>query len=269
MDVKAQPAAARHSILIGVLCGTGASFGWAAGFVAAKHGVNVGFAPADLALHRFFWTGLVPYAADAARRHRGPRRHRLGPRAGDEHPVRPAAGLHRLFRLYAGAARAWHHHPAGLRGAVRHHPRQLWCCANGRPHSGYSAAAIIVAACWCSASNRSPPSARHGVGGDLLFVTAGCFWATFGILLRHWRLPGMRAVAVVGALSVIVFAPLYLLFVGYDGILRIGLVRKHRADRRAGLIGRRAADLSVCARDYHCSAAAVRRRSRRWCRFSV
>ena len=42
----------------------------------------------------------------------------------------------------------------------------------------------------------------HGVGGDLLFVTAGVFWATFGILLRHWRVSGMRAVAVVGALSI-------------------------------------------------------------------
>ena len=60
MDVKAQPAAARPSgILIGVLCGTGAAFGWAAGFVAAKHGISVGFSAADLALHRFLWSGLL------------------------------------------------------------------------------------------------------------------------------------------------------------------------------------------------------------------
>ncbi len=63
----------------------------------------------------------------------------------------------------------------------------------------------------------------HGVGGDLLFATAGLFWATFGILLRYWRVSGTRAVAVVGALSVVVFAPLHALFVGYDGILRMGL----------------------------------------------
>src|SRR3974390_2061772 len=57
---KAQPAAARSgSILIGVLCGTAAALGWAAGFVAAKHGVAIGFSPADLALHRFFWSGLL------------------------------------------------------------------------------------------------------------------------------------------------------------------------------------------------------------------
>ena len=60
MDVKGQPAAARPSgILIGALCGTVAALGWAAGFVAAKHGVAVGFSPADLALHRFLWSGLL------------------------------------------------------------------------------------------------------------------------------------------------------------------------------------------------------------------
>ena len=62
----------------------------------------------------------------------------------------------------------------------------------------------------------------HGVGGDLLFATAGLFWATFGILLRSWRVSGTRAVAVVGALSVVVFAPLYVVFVGYDSLLQMG-----------------------------------------------
>ena len=117
---KGQPAAARTSgILIGVLCGTGAALGWAAGFVAAKHGIT------DRLLarrSRFPSLLLVRPAADAARlarRHRGSRRHRLGPRPGDERAVRPAAGDDRLYRLHAGAARPRHHHPARLRGAVR------------------------------------------------------------------------------------------------------------------------------------------------------
>jgi drug/metabolite transporter (DMT)-like permease len=63
----------------------------------------------------------------------------------------------------------------------------------------------------------------HGVGGDLMFATAGVFWATFGILLRTWRVSGTRAIAAVGALSVLVFAPLHGVFVGYDGILRMSL----------------------------------------------
>ena len=63
----------------------------------------------------------------------------------------------------------------------------------------------------------------HGVGGDLLFATAGLFWAIFGMLLRYWQVSGTRAVAAVGALSVLVYAPLYCAFVGYAGILRMSL----------------------------------------------
>jgi drug/metabolite transporter (DMT)-like permease len=63
----------------------------------------------------------------------------------------------------------------------------------------------------------------HGVGGDLLFAAAGLFWASFGTLLRLWHVAGTRAAAVVGTLSVLIFAPLYLIFVGYDGILRMSL----------------------------------------------
>ena len=63
----------------------------------------------------------------------------------------------------------------------------------------------------------------HGVGGDLLFATAGLFWAIFGTLLRHYRMSGTRAIAVVGVLSVVVYAPLYAVFVGFEGILRMSL----------------------------------------------
>ena len=63
----------------------------------------------------------------------------------------------------------------------------------------------------------------HGVGGDLLFATAGLFWAIFGTLLRYYRMSGTRAVAVVGVLSVVVYAPLYAVFIGFDNMLRLSL----------------------------------------------
>jgi hypothetical protein len=44
---------------IGIACGTGAAVAWAMGLVAARHGVAVGLAPTDLALHRFVWAGLA------------------------------------------------------------------------------------------------------------------------------------------------------------------------------------------------------------------
>ena len=63
----------------------------------------------------------------------------------------------------------------------------------------------------------------HGVGGDLMFVTAGFFWAMFGTLLRHWQVSGRRAIAVVAVLSILLFAPLYALIAGFDGLLRMSL----------------------------------------------
>jgi len=58
-------------------------------------------------------------------------------------------------------------------------------------------------------------------GGDLLFAIAGLFWAIFGVLLRHWQVSGTRAVAMVGALSVLVYTPLYIALVGYESLLRM------------------------------------------------
>ncbi len=44
---------------MGIACGTGAALFWAAGFVAARHGIALGFSPADIVFHRFVWAGLV------------------------------------------------------------------------------------------------------------------------------------------------------------------------------------------------------------------
>jgi drug/metabolite transporter (DMT)-like permease len=53
------------------------------------------------------------------------------------------------------------------------------------------------------------------VAGDLLFVTAGIFWATFGILLRLWHMLGMRAIGVVAVLSILIYLPLYFAIYGW------------------------------------------------------
>src|SRR6516165_403109 len=44
---------------IGVTCGIVASVFWAAGFAGVRHGLNVGFSPADIAVHRYLWSGLA------------------------------------------------------------------------------------------------------------------------------------------------------------------------------------------------------------------
>src|ERR1700712_1339658 len=45
--------------LLGVACGLGAALCWALGFVATRHGLKLGFTPADLLMHRFLWSGLA------------------------------------------------------------------------------------------------------------------------------------------------------------------------------------------------------------------
>src|SRR3981189_1259426 len=46
-------------VVLGVACGAGAALFWAAGFVAARHGIAVGFSPADIVLHCFVWAGVL------------------------------------------------------------------------------------------------------------------------------------------------------------------------------------------------------------------
>src|SRR6195256_6135024 len=45
--------------LLGVACGLGAALFWALGFVATRHGLKLGFTPADLLMHRFLWSGIA------------------------------------------------------------------------------------------------------------------------------------------------------------------------------------------------------------------
>src|SRR5215831_15086141 len=50
---------------VGIACGAGAALFWAAGFVVARHGIALGFSPAEIVFHRFVWAGLVflPFVA--------------------------------------------------------------------------------------------------------------------------------------------------------------------------------------------------------------
>jgi drug/metabolite transporter (DMT)-like permease len=221
VDAKGQPARS-SDILIGVLCGMGASLGWAAGFVAAKHGVAVGFSPADLALHRFFWSGLllIPLAL----------REGLFNLAG----IGWGRGL--VMSILSGPPQAMIAYTGFVLVPLGHGTTIQPACA---ALSGLILASLVL--------HEKPTSERiiggitiivgllvfgyealttigsHGVGGDLLFATAGLFWATFGTLLRYWRVSGPRAVAIVGVISVLVYAPLHAVFFGYDGILRMSL----------------------------------------------
>ncbi len=213
---------ARSSLLIGMLCGTGSALAWAAGFVAAKHGVAVGFSPADIALHRYLWSGLLlmPLALREGLIDLGG----IGWWRGLSMSV--LSGPPQAMLAYFGFILVPLGHGttiqpacAALSGLV------LATLLLGEPvtRSRVIGGATIIAGLIVFGIESLATTGSHGIGGDLLFATAGLFWATFGVLLRCWHVSGTRAVAVVGALSVLVYAPLYLVLVGYENLLRLSL----------------------------------------------
>ncbi|HZX82765.1 MAG TPA: DMT family transporter [Reyranella sp.] len=58
------------------------------------------------------------------------------------------------------------------------------------------------------------PSDERAWLGDLMFFVSSVLWAGFTLLLRHWRVPALRATAVVSVLSCLVATPVYLMAMG-------------------------------------------------------
>jgi len=211
-----------RDVLFGVLCGTGAALAWAAGFVAAKHGVSVGFTPADLAFDRFFWSGLLlmPVAFRQGIADLGG----LGWRRGLFMSV--LAGPPQALLAYSGFVLVPLGHGTTIQPAcaalfglilatvMLHEKATLPRIVGG---------AIIIAGLMVFGWESLVTIGHEGVGGDALFVTAGFFWALFGTLLRSYRMSGTRAIAVVGFLSVVVYAPFYVIFIGFHTMFQISL----------------------------------------------
>lgn len=223
LEERPQPAAVKSSgLLVGTLCGIAAAFGWAAGFVAAKHGISIGFSPAELAFHRFFWTGLLltPLALRAGIVTLG------GIGWGRGLALTMLAGPPQALVAYTGFILVPLGHGTTIQPACAALSGLILATVvlGERPtlHRIVGGGVIIVGLIVFGAESLATIG-THGLGGDLLFAAAGVFWASFGTLLRLWRVPGLAAAAVVGVLSIILFAPLYFLFVGFDNMLRMGL----------------------------------------------
>src|SRR5215468_7693479 len=212
----------RPTMIIGIVFGTLAALAWAAGFVAAKHGIQVGFSPADLAFHRFFWTGLLvlPLIVREGLRDLG------GIGWSRASVMTVLSGPPQSLLAYTGFILVPLGHGTTIQPAcaalsgmvlatlVLHEKATLQRIVG---------AAIIIAGLLMFGAESLTTIGRSGVGGDLLFATAGLFWATFGTLLRLWNVAGTRAVTAVGAVSVIVLAPIYLLIYGISGLTKQSL----------------------------------------------
>jgi drug/metabolite transporter (DMT)-like permease len=200
----------------------GAAFGWAAGFVVAKHGISIGFSPEDLAFHRFFWSGLLlmPIALRDGVVNLG------GIGWGRGLMMSVLSGPPQAIIAYSGFMLVPLGHGTTIQPACAALFGLILATAllgerptGQRIFGGTAIIAGLMVFGWESLTTIG----HQGVGGDLLFVTAGFFWAMFGTLLRHYRMSGVRAIAMVGLLSIVVYAPLHGLLIGYGGIMRMSL----------------------------------------------
>jgi len=210
---------AKHPTAWGVVCGAGAALFWALGFVAARQGVTSGLSPLVIALHRFAWPGLalLPLVAKnnfADLRVMGLTRATV---------LAVFGGLPLALLSYVGYVLV----PLG-HGAVI----QPSCAALGGlvlarlvlkeplPPRRILGAAAIVAGLLVIGAEAVQTIGAHGLFGDFLFVTAGSFFAVFGVLLRRWRIGAIRATAVTSVLSL---AGLPILLFSFGDMLTAGL----------------------------------------------
>src|SRR5712691_10029055 len=203
----------------GIACGAGAALLWAAGFVAARHGIAIGFSPADIAFHRFVWAGLVflPLVA---------RETGLG-------GVGWAKGV--ALTLFGGPPLALFSYAGFLLVPLTHGGViQPSCAALGGlvlavavlkeklTVQRAAGAAFIVAGLAVIGADALANIGTHGLLGDLSFATAGSMFAIFATLLRRWRIAPTRAVAVISVVSLIDL-PIHWLAFGFERMIALGL----------------------------------------------
>ena len=209
------------SIAIGVLCGAGAAVFWATGFVAARHGIDIGFSPADLTFHRCFWAGvfLLPLA--------------LRNGIGDLNGIGWGRGI--VLTFFGGLGISFVSYsgfplvPLGHGGIIQPSTAALLGIVLATvvlherlPPRRAAGAAVIVLGLVVIGGEAVTTIGVHGVAGDLLFVLAGSFFATFGMFLRKWRVPPTRAMVAVSVVSLAIL-PLYWALAGFGRIAALGL----------------------------------------------
>lgn len=210
----------RSQTFIGVLCGLGAAFGWAAGFVAARHALSVGFVPSDLALHRFFWGGLIllPGVAALGLRDLGgvgwPRALTLAALGG---PLLAIASYSGFTLVPLGHGAVIQPSMAATGGLL------LASLILGEPllPKRILGAGAIISGLVLLVYKSLTFSGAHAVAGDLMFVAAGLMWALFGTLVRKWNVPASRATAIVCVLALF-YTPVHLSIYGL-AMFRLGL----------------------------------------------
>src|SRR5581483_553552 len=212
---------ADRSPLLGIACGIGAAVLWAAGFVAARHGVDIGFSPADLTFHRCFWAGLLLLPLGV----RDGLRDLNGVGWGRGTVLTFFGGIGIAFVSYSGFLLV----PLGHGGIIQPSTAALLglvlstVVLHERLPAARVAGALVIVAGLCVIGGEAVTTIGvHGIAGDLLFMLAGAFFAAFGMFLRKWRVPATRAMVIVSIVSLAIL-PIYGVLVGFERMAALGL----------------------------------------------
>jgi len=219
-EALAQKSDATTPGLFGVACGLGAALCWALGFVATRHGLKVGFTPADLLMHRFVWSGLafLPFVLRAG--------------LGDLCGIGWGRGL--ALMVLGGPVMSiisyigFLYVPLGHGSVI-----QPSCATLGGLFlaavllrerislSRFLGAVVIVGGLAVIGGESIGHIGVTGVQGDLIFVLTGFMFAGFATLLRYWRVSAISAAAVINVLSLSLF-PVYAASGGLGRVAAIG-----------------------------------------------
>lgn len=207
--------------LLGVACGLGAALCWALGFVATRHGLKVGFSPADLLTHRFLWSGIafLPLVARAGLRDLG------GIGWGRALVLMLLGGPVMSLISYIGFVFV----PLGHGSVI-----QPSCATLGglflavvllREQVSWSrlaGAMVIVVGLAVIGSESIGHIGLDAVMGDLIFVVTGFMFASFATLVRYWRVSAFSVATIISVLSLALF-PAYAVSGGLQRVAAIGL----------------------------------------------
>jgi drug/metabolite transporter (DMT)-like permease len=206
--------------LLGVACGLGAALFWALGFVAARHGLNAGFQPADLLMHRFLWSGLafLPLVVRAGFKNLGG----IGWGRGVALAVLGGPGM--AILTYTGFQYVPLAHGSVIQPSSATLGGLLFATVllgERISSSRIIGAFVIVAGLVVIAGESIGGVGFSGTQGDLIFVLTGFMFAGFGTVVRYWRVHAFSGAAVVSVLSLSLF-PIYAAFGGVGRVMALG-----------------------------------------------
>ena len=204
-------AADRGAVIGGVL----AMVLFSGNFACARHGLENGLSVADLVLIRYGVSGPLHLAL------------LLWIGSADATPGRAAVltllGGVPYFLLTSGAlffTSAAHGSVLNPGGTMVFAPLLAWLVLGEKPGAGVLAGVAILAAGLLMIGGGGLLEGAAGGRawiGDLLLLWSGFDWALFGVLMRRWRLNGLRTACVMGACSIL-WLPVHLLAFGLGGI---------------------------------------------------